>query len=150
MEIAGAVGILILVGIAVVVLIVVGLIVLLFARSWIKVARADEALVISGRKQKVQRAIVSADGSSSSEIVDSAACSPRSSTARTTDSGSTPAASAASRRERPPLQAYSMSIASNAAIDAGIIRATWPTGVDSSILMLSLMRSNVGCRLHVS
>ena len=71
MEIAGAVGILILVGVAVVALIVVGLIVLLFARSWIKVARADEALVISGRKQKVQRAIVSADGSSSSEIVDS-------------------------------------------------------------------------------
>ncbi len=71
MEIAGAVGILILVGIAVVVLIVVGLIVLLFARSWIKVARADEALVISGRKQKVQRAILSADGTSSSESVDS-------------------------------------------------------------------------------
>jgi len=71
MEIAGAVGILILVGIAVVVLIVVGLIVLLFARSWIKVARADEALVISGRKQRVQRAILAADGTSSSESVDS-------------------------------------------------------------------------------
>ncbi|MGO1803282.1 MAG: SPFH domain-containing protein, partial [Microbacteriaceae bacterium] len=71
MEIAGAVGILILVGIAVVALIVIGLVVLLFARSWIKVARADEALVISGRKQKVQRAIISADGTSSSESVDS-------------------------------------------------------------------------------
>ncbi|WP_298041364.1 SPFH domain-containing protein [uncultured Microbacterium sp.] len=71
MEIAGIVGILILVGIGVVVLIVIGLIALLFARSWIKVARADEALVISGRKQKVQRAIVSADGTASSEIVDS-------------------------------------------------------------------------------
>jgi flotillin len=71
MEIAGLVGILVLVGIAVVVLIVIGLVVLLFARSWIKVARADEALVISGRKQKVQRAIVNSDGSSSSEIVDS-------------------------------------------------------------------------------
>ncbi|WP_194420509.1 SPFH domain-containing protein [Microbacterium abyssi] len=71
MEIAGAVGILILVGIAVVALIVVGLIVLLFARSWIKVARADEALVISGRKQRVQRAIISADGTESSESVDS-------------------------------------------------------------------------------
>lgn len=71
MEIAGLVGILILVGIGVVILIVVGLVVLLFARSWIKVARADEALVISGRKQKVQRAILSADGTSSSESVDS-------------------------------------------------------------------------------
>ncbi|MGP6170644.1 SPFH domain-containing protein [Microbacterium sp. A196] len=71
MEIAGAIGILVLVGIAVVVLIVVGLIVLLFARSWIKVARADEALVISGRKQRVQRAIINADGTSSSESVDS-------------------------------------------------------------------------------
>ncbi|MGV2984565.1 SPFH domain-containing protein [Microbacterium sp. AGC85] len=71
MEIAGIAGILILIGIGVVVLIVVGLVVLLFARSWIKVARADEALVISGRKQKVQRAIVNADGTSSSESVDS-------------------------------------------------------------------------------
>ncbi|WP_144794751.1 SPFH domain-containing protein [Microbacterium paludicola] len=71
MEIAGLVGILILVGIGVVILIVVGLIVLLFARSWIKVARADEALVISGRKQKIQRAILAADGTSSSESVDS-------------------------------------------------------------------------------
>ncbi|GAA1855245.1 SPFH domain-containing protein [Microbacterium koreense] len=71
MEVAGAVGILIIIGIAVVVAIVVGLIVLLFARSWIKVARADEALVISGRKQKVQSTVVSADGASRSEMSES-------------------------------------------------------------------------------
>src|SRR5690606_30775377 len=75
MEIAGIVGILILVGIGVVVLIVIGLIALLFARSWITVARADEALVISGRKQKVQRTVETrnADGSISGqpELVES-------------------------------------------------------------------------------
>lgn len=71
MEIAGIVGILIVIGIAVVAAIVVLLILLLFARSWIKVARADEALVISGRKQKVQRAVIGADGTSSSEMSES-------------------------------------------------------------------------------
>ncbi|UNK70314.1 SPFH domain-containing protein [Microbacterium sp. H1-D42] len=71
MEIAGAIGILIITGIAVVAVIIVLLIVLLFARSWIKVARADEALVISGRKQKVQRAVINADGSTSSELAES-------------------------------------------------------------------------------
>ncbi|WP_314645655.1 SPFH domain-containing protein [uncultured Microbacterium sp.] len=59
MEIAGAIGILVIVGIALVAAVVVLLILLLFARSWIKVARADEALVISGRKQKVQRTVAS-------------------------------------------------------------------------------------------
>lgn len=71
MEIAGVVGILIIVGIAVVAAIVIGLIALLFARSWIKVARADEALVISGRKQKVQSTVLAADGTSSSEMSES-------------------------------------------------------------------------------
>ncbi|WP_417554770.1 SPFH domain-containing protein [Microbacterium sp.] len=71
MEIAGIVGILIIVGVAVVAAIIIGLILLLFARSWIKVARADEALVISGRKQKVQRAVLNADGSTSSELAES-------------------------------------------------------------------------------
>jgi len=71
MELAGAIGILIIIGIAVVAVIVIGLVLLLFARSWIKVARADEALVISGRKQKVQRAIINADGSTSSEMAES-------------------------------------------------------------------------------
>lgn len=71
MEIAGAIGILIIIGIAVVAVIIVGLVLLLFARSWIKVARADEALVISGRKQKVQRAIINADGTTSSELAES-------------------------------------------------------------------------------
>lgn len=71
MEIAGIVGILIIIGIAVVGAIIVALILLLFARSWIKVARADEALVISGRKQKVQRAVVSSDGSTHSELSES-------------------------------------------------------------------------------
>lgn len=71
MEIAGIVGILLIIGIAVVAVIVVGLIMLLFARSWIKVARADEALVISGRKQKVQRAVMNADGTTSSELAES-------------------------------------------------------------------------------
>ncbi|MEJ1088075.1 SPFH domain-containing protein [Microbacterium sp. Mu-80] len=71
MEIAGLVGILVIIGIAVVAVIIVLLILLLFARSWIKVARADEALVISGRKQKVQRAVLNADGTSSSELAES-------------------------------------------------------------------------------
>ncbi|MBN8205186.1 flotillin family protein [Microbacterium esteraromaticum] len=71
MEIAGIVGILLIIGIAVVAAIVVLLIMLLFARSWIKVARADEALVISGRKQKVQRALINPDGSTSSELAES-------------------------------------------------------------------------------
>ena len=71
MEIAGIVGILIIVGIAIVVAIVLLLILLLFARSWIKVARADEALVISGRKQKVQRTIVAVDGSTRGETEES-------------------------------------------------------------------------------
>ncbi|MFV0251771.1 MAG: SPFH domain-containing protein [Beutenbergiaceae bacterium] len=71
MEIAGIVGILVIVGIGVVVVLVLSLVGLLLARSWIKVARADEALVISGRKQKVQRAIVAADGSSRSEMAES-------------------------------------------------------------------------------
>ena len=71
MEVAGFVGILIIVGIAVVAVIIVGLILLLFARSWIKVARADEALVISGRKQKVQSTVLDADGSSRSELSES-------------------------------------------------------------------------------
>ncbi len=67
MEIAGAIGILVIVGIALVAAVVVLLILLLFARSWIKVARADEALVISGRKQKVQRTVASVnpDGTTS-------------------------------------------------------------------------------------
>ncbi|KQR39364.1 SPFH domain-containing protein [Microbacterium sp. Leaf159] len=71
MEIAGIVGILVIVGIAVVVAVVVLLILLLFARSWIKVARADEALVISGRKQKVARAVIGADGSTRDEMSES-------------------------------------------------------------------------------
>ncbi|KJQ53873.1 SPFH domain-containing protein [Microbacterium sp. SA39] len=71
MEIAGIIGILVIVGIAVVVVVVLLLILLLFARSWIKVARADEALVISGRKQKVQLAVLSADGSSRDEMTES-------------------------------------------------------------------------------
>ncbi|MEJ1092106.1 SPFH domain-containing protein [Microbacterium istanbulense] len=71
MEFAGAIGILIIIGIAAVAIIVVGLIGLLFARSWIKVARADEALVISGRKQKVQSSVVAADGSTRSELSES-------------------------------------------------------------------------------
>ncbi|MFJ2551097.1 SPFH domain-containing protein [Microbacterium sp. NPDC087591] len=71
MEIAGAVGILIIVGVAIVAAVIILLILLLFARSWIKVARADEALVISGRKQKVQRAVIATDGSSTSEMSES-------------------------------------------------------------------------------
>ena len=59
MEFAAAAGIFVVIGIIVAVLIVVGLLTLVFARSWIKVARADEALVISGRKQRVQRQVVS-------------------------------------------------------------------------------------------
>ncbi|MGF3056102.1 flotillin domain-containing protein [Microbacterium sp. YY-01] len=75
MEIAAIGGILILVGIGIVAVVIIGLILLLFARSWIKVARADEALVISGRKQKIQRAVISvgADGTpeTTSEITES-------------------------------------------------------------------------------
>lgn len=71
MEIAGLVGILVIVGASVVGAIVIALLALLFARSWIKVARADEALVISGRKQKVQRSIVGADGTASSQTEES-------------------------------------------------------------------------------
>ena len=71
MEIAGIVGILIIVGIGIAIAIVVLLILLLFARSWIKVARADEALVISGRKQKVARAVIGADGSTKDEMSES-------------------------------------------------------------------------------
>lgn len=71
MEFGAMAGILVLVGLGVVVLIIVALIVLLLARSWIKVARADEALVISGRKQKVQRAVVAPDGTSHSELSES-------------------------------------------------------------------------------
>ncbi len=59
MEMAAIAGVLIIAGIALVALVVIGIIVLIFARSWIKVARADEALVISGRKQKVQRQVTS-------------------------------------------------------------------------------------------
>lgn len=64
MDFATAAGSFLVVGVIVVVLIVGGLLTLIFARSWIKVARADEALVISGRKQRVQRQVVSigADG----------------------------------------------------------------------------------------
>ncbi len=71
MEIAGAIGILIIVGIALVVAVVLLLILLLFARSWIKVARADEALVISGRKQKVQRTVLAPDGTTRGETEES-------------------------------------------------------------------------------
>ncbi len=71
MEIAGFFGILVIVGIAVVAAVVIGLIALLFARSWIKVARADEALVISGRKQKVQASVIGADGTTRSELSES-------------------------------------------------------------------------------
>ncbi len=65
------VGLLIIIGAAIVGVVIVLLVVLLLARSWIKVARADEALVISGRKQKVQTAVLSADGSSRSEMSES-------------------------------------------------------------------------------
>ncbi|GAA5153380.1 SPFH domain-containing protein [Microbacterium pseudoresistens] len=75
MEAAALIGTLVIIGIAVVAVVIILLIILLFARSWIKVARADEALVISGRKQKVQRTVetIGADGSIASqpEIIDS-------------------------------------------------------------------------------
>ncbi|WP_353114624.1 SPFH domain-containing protein [Microbacterium sp.] len=71
MEIAGIIGILIIVGIVIVGVVIVGLILLLFARSWIKVARADEALVISGRKQKVQHTVLGPDGTPRSETAES-------------------------------------------------------------------------------
>lgn len=58
MEFAAIAGLLLLIGVVIIAVIVVLLILLLFARSWIKVARADEALVISGRKQRVRREIV--------------------------------------------------------------------------------------------
>ncbi|HBS08449.1 MAG TPA: flotillin family protein, partial [Microbacterium sp.] len=58
MEAAGFVGILIIIGIAVVAAIIIALIGLLLAKAWIKVARADEALVISGRKQRVQTTVM--------------------------------------------------------------------------------------------
>lgn len=65
MELAGAIGILIIVGIIAVALVIVTLVILLLARSWVKVARADEALVISGRKQKVQ--VIGAGGGATAE-----------------------------------------------------------------------------------
>ncbi|MBA8815727.1 flotillin [Microbacterium halimionae] len=65
------VGILTIVGISVVAAIIIGLIVLIFAKSWIKVARADEALVISGRKQKVQSTVIDTDGALRSEMSES-------------------------------------------------------------------------------
>ncbi|WP_067244332.1 SPFH domain-containing protein [Microbacterium resistens] len=71
MDPASLIGILVIAGIAVVGIVIVLLIVLLFARSWIKVARADEALVISGRRQKVQRAVIAADGSSQTQMGES-------------------------------------------------------------------------------
>lgn len=75
MEIAAALGSLMIVGIAIVAGIILILLGVLFARSWIKVARADEALVVSGRKQKVQRSVVvpGADGTmtTQSEISES-------------------------------------------------------------------------------
>ena len=71
MEAAGFVGILIIIGIAVVAAIIIALIGLLLAKAWIKVARADEALVISGRKQRVQTTVMDADGTSRSEMSES-------------------------------------------------------------------------------
>jgi len=52
MELAIAGGALILVGIIVVVLIVALIIGLIIAKMWIKVARSDEALVVSGKSKK--------------------------------------------------------------------------------------------------
>lgn len=71
MDPATLIGLLIIIGVAIVGVVIVLLVVLLLARSWIKVARADEALVISGRKQKVQRTTVAADGSTRPEIEES-------------------------------------------------------------------------------
>ncbi|HAJ17547.1 MAG TPA: flotillin family protein, partial [Microbacterium sp.] len=71
MEAAGFVGILIIIGIAVVAAIIIALIGLLLAKAWIKVARADEALVISGRKQRVQTTVMDADGTSRLEMSES-------------------------------------------------------------------------------
>lgn len=71
MEIAAIVSIFVVVGIGVGIAAVLLLILLLFARSWIKVARADEALVISGRKQKVQRTVLAADGTTRPETEES-------------------------------------------------------------------------------
>lgn len=52
MDIFATGGLVLLIGIAVVVLVVLLLVLLLIARAWFKVARADEALVVSGRSQK--------------------------------------------------------------------------------------------------
>lgn len=52
MEILKVGGGVVIVGVVIVVIIVAALIALLVSRAWIKVARADEALVISGRHQK--------------------------------------------------------------------------------------------------
>jgi len=71
MDPAALIGLLIIIGAAIVGVVIILLVVLLLARSWIKVARADEALVISGRKQKVQRATLLPDGSTSSEMSES-------------------------------------------------------------------------------
>ena len=52
MEIFATGGLVLLIGIGVVILVVLFLVMLLIARAWFKVARADEALVVSGRSQK--------------------------------------------------------------------------------------------------
>jgi len=52
MELFATGGLVLLIGIGVVVLVVLFLVMLLIARAWFKVARADEALVVSGRSQK--------------------------------------------------------------------------------------------------
>ncbi|MBH0130773.1 flotillin family protein [Salinibacterium sp. NK8237] len=52
MEFFATGGLVLLIGIGVVVLVVLFLVMLLIARAWFKVARADEALVVSGRSQK--------------------------------------------------------------------------------------------------
>ncbi|EPR77158.1 Inner membrane protein YqiK [Leifsonia rubra CMS 76R] len=52
MELFATGGTVLLIGIGVVVVVVLLLILLLIARAWFKVARADEALVVSGRSQK--------------------------------------------------------------------------------------------------
>jgi flotillin len=52
MELFATGGTILLIGIGVAVVVVLLLILLLVARAWFKVARADEALVVSGRSQK--------------------------------------------------------------------------------------------------
>ena len=52
MDIFATGGLVLIIGIGVVVLVVLFLVMLLIARAWFKVARADEALVVSGRSQK--------------------------------------------------------------------------------------------------